>query len=190
MKTKIQNLAAQIAAMKPRSPSEATLYNFAFGALYAFDKAIEFGYLEQWNKENKRRDTEPLSMKRARQVRQLAANLSTDRSLPIVDWFDGYYYNDMLLRTDLGYEQLARFKGKVRAKGDRKGRKELEALAIKHGLREDLIRPWWKNVRDDINSLKHQSVYETEGPPLSPADALRILEHLINGIKFVFHKQN
>ena len=47
VKAKISNLAAQISAMKPRSPSEATLYNFAFGALYAFNKAIDLGYLEQ-----------------------------------------------------------------------------------------------------------------------------------------------
>jgi hypothetical protein len=189
MKAKIENLAAQIAAMKPRSPSEATLYNFVFGALYAFTKAIDLGYLERWNKEKKRRDTELLSMRRARQVKQLAASLSAGQSLTELDWHAGYYYNDALLRADLCYEQLARFKGKVREKGNRKGRKELEDLAIKRGLRENLIKPWWKKVRDDVNSLKHQSIHDTEGPPLNPEDALCVIEHLIEGIKFVFHIQ-
>ena len=100
VKAKISNLAAQISAMKPRSPSEATLYNFAFGALYAFNKAIDLGYLEQWSKK-KRGDTELLSMRRARQVKQLAGSLSAGLVLTELDWQAGYYYNDALLRADL-----------------------------------------------------------------------------------------
>ena len=174
--------------MKPRSPSESTLYNFSFGALYAFKMAIDLGYLDQRRKESGRIDTELLSMRRARQVKKLALNLSEDRNLPSVDWFAGYYYNDALIRTDICYEQLARFSGKVKRSGNHKDRKELEDLAIKNGLRKALIVPWWKKVRDEVNSLKHQSVYLTEGPPINPETALRVIEHLIEGVKSVFHR--
>ena len=85
-------------------------------------KGIEFGDWNNSNKENKRRETAPLSKTRARQVRH-GATYQLIVSLRNRDWFGGYYYNDMFLRTDLCYGQLARFKGKVRAKGDPKGRK-------------------------------------------------------------------
>jgi hypothetical protein len=189
MKARIRILAAEIAAMRSRNPSEATLYNFAFGALYAFERAIALGYLDQWHEEHRRVQAEKISKSRAREVTHLAAHLSAGRSLPSGRWLAGYYYNDALIRTDVCYEQLARYSGKVRSKSDRIEREELQDLAINHGLKKDLIVPWWKRVRRDVNIIKHQSVHTTEGPAIDPENTLRVIEQLIKGVKSVFHKQ-
>jgi|LNFM01.1.fsa_nt_gb hypothetical protein len=192
MRPKVRNIAAQIAAMKPSIPAESTLYNFAFGSLYAFERAIDLGYLNQWRKkegEGNRSQMEKISMRRARQVKQQANHLMAGRSVTPGEWLAGYYYNDALIRTDVCFEQLARFYGRVRRKSERKERKELERLAIDRGLPNDLIVPWWKNVRDEVNLIKHQSVFTTEGPSIDPETTLRAIEQLIAGVKFVFHKQ-
>lgn len=188
MNARIRSLAAEIAAMKPRNPSEATLYNFAFGALYAFQRAIALEYLDQWRQEHGRVQTERISKRRAREVRHLANHLSAGRSLPSGRWLAGYYFNDALIRADVCYEQLARYSGKVKNKSERIEREELLTLAIKHGLQKDLIVPWWKKVRDNVNVIKHQSVHTTEGPVIDPENTLRVIEQLIKGVKSVFHK--
>lgn len=191
MKAKVRNIAAQIAAMRPKSPSESTLYNFAFGSLYAFERAIDLGYFNQWRKEGegKRIETEKISMRRARQVKLQANHLKIGDSVTPGEWLAGYYYNDALIRTDVCYEQLARYSGRVREKSERKKREELEKLAIDRGLRKDLIVPWWKQVRNEVNLIKHQSIFTTEGPSIDPENTLRAIENLVEGIRSIFHKR-
>jgi hypothetical protein len=99
------------------------------------------------------------------------------------------YYNDALIRTDVYYEQLAQYSGKIKSKSDRIEREELQDLAIKHGSKNDLIVPSWKRVRNDVNIIKHQSIHTTEGPAINPENTLRVIEQLIKGVKSVFHKQ-
>ena len=99
------------------------------------------------------------------------------------------YYNDALIRTDVCYEQLAQYSGKIKSKSDRIEREELQDLAIKHGSKNDLIVPWWKRVRNDVNIIKHQSIHTTEGPAINPENTLRVIEQLIKAVKSVFHKQ-
>ena len=125
--------------MRSSNPSEATLCNFAFGALYAFDRAIALGYLDLWHDEHRHAQNEKISKRQAKEVTHLADHLSAGRSLPSGSWLAGYYYNDALIRTDVCYEQLVRYSGKIKSKSDRIEREELQDLAIKHGLQKDLM---------------------------------------------------
>ncbi len=184
---KIRNISCEISALRPANPAQSTLFNFGFGALYAYKKALESGCLDQCNSKSIRGYVEKISMRRARQVGLLARDyLSKDRSIPNhCEWLAGFYYNDALIRLDVCYEQLARYAGKVKRDLHRD---KLEELAISNGLRKNLIQPWWKKVREDVNTIKHQSIYTTEGPKLDPAETATIISNLIQGIKQVFHK--
>lgn len=188
MNAKIRDLAAEIESLKPKSPSESTLYNFAFGALYALERAIALEYPGQGHKLGMQRNVERLSMKRAREVKGLARCLREGRDMHSKDWLAGYFYNDALIRTDICYEQLARFMGKVKDKGERLDWKKLQARAIKGGLLEHHICPWWSKVHAEVRIIKHQSVHTTEGPGIKPTETLLAVEHLINGVKCAFHK--
>lgn len=41
MLEQIKQLASRLQALTPKSKPQSTLYNFAFGALYAFARAVE-----------------------------------------------------------------------------------------------------------------------------------------------------
>src|ERR1043165_7922319 len=171
----VRNISCEIAALRPANPAQSTLFNFGFGALFAYKKALQSGCMDECNNKRMRGHVEKISMRRARQVGLLARDyLSKDRAIPDrSEWLAGFYYNDALIRLDVCYEQLARYAGKVIKKDLH--RDELEDLAISNGLRENLIRPWWEKVRQDVNTIKHQSIHTTEGPKLDPAETGAII---------------
>jgi hypothetical protein len=187
----VKNIAGDMSGMKPKSPATSTLYNFGFGTVFAFKKAIEAGYLNRAIKTRLRRYDEQLSMQRAREAKTLLREyLSKGLDLPNRGpWQAGYFYNDALIRMDVCYEQLARYMGRIKNKRDYLYREELEQRAIDGGLNRALIRPWWARVRIDVIAIKHQSIYVTEGPTLEAEEALCIIKNLIEGIKSAFHKR-
>ncbi len=71
-------LARRVETITPKGVEQETIYNFAFGALYALAQAERHGYPEQSSKEGK-------SKRRAEEIRKLAADMMKKRSLP-VDW--------------------------------------------------------------------------------------------------------
>jgi hypothetical protein len=77
------------------------------------------------------------------------------------------YYNDALIRTDVCYEQLAQYSGKIKSKSDRIEREELQDLAIKHGSKNDLIVPWWKRVRNDRVTQNNEQCFPLPSPSVA-----------------------
>ncbi len=142
----IKQLAEQLRGVQPENAASCTLYNFAFGALYAFGRAVSLGYLAQYNEELSPSPSIPVSRQRAKEVAQLAAELTKEnvplgKALPISgDWLAGYYYNDALLRIDVCYEQVTRYflneQGFV--SGD-----WLLAQSLKKDFPPDLVAPTW-----------------------------------------------
>jgi hypothetical protein len=102
----IQQLASQLQALTSITKPQSTLYNFAFGALHAFARAIELRFVEQYRQDAT--DNE-VSLRRATEVKQLATILSETGTLPSDGpWLAGHYYNSALLRVDVCYEQAVR----------------------------------------------------------------------------------
>jgi hypothetical protein len=102
LREKIRNISCEISALSSASPAQSTLFNFGFGALFAYKNALESGYLDQCNGKRMRGHVEKISMRRARQVGLLARDyLSKDRPIPDrCEWLAGFYYNDALIRLD------------------------------------------------------------------------------------------
>jgi hypothetical protein len=88
------------------------------------------------------------------------------------------------------FEQLARYFGNVKQKSDYLNRNELEQLAMNGGLRRSLIMPWWKKVRKDVVTIKHQSIHVTEGPELDAGETLKIIQCLVEGVKAAHHRHD
>ena len=111
----IRQLAEQFRHVQPESPAESTLYNFAFGALYAFGRAVALDYCIHYRQGTSLAKTKTVSMKRADEAAKLAANLAKEtmplqKALPASgQWLAGYYYNDALLGIDVCYEQVTRY---------------------------------------------------------------------------------
>jgi hypothetical protein len=187
---KIKQLAEQLRRVQPKIPAESTLYNFAFGALYAFGRAVALDYLVQHPQDTSLAKTKRVSMERAKEVSQFAANLAKEtvpleKALPVSgNWLAGYYYNDALLRIDVCYEQVTRYflneQGFVN--GD-----WLLAQSLKKDFPPDLVAPMWPKVCGHVNDIKHKSTKKnkTEGPAISPADTLKAIEVLIAAVAWV-----
>lgn len=189
----IKQLAELLRLVQPKIPAECTLCNFAFGALYAFSKAVSLEYLAQYDEEISPSPSIPVSRQRATEVSQLAANLAKENvplgmALPTSGkWLAGYYYNDALLRIDVCYEQVTRYflneQGFV--SGD-----WLLAQSLKKDFPPDLVAPTWPKVRGQVNDIKHKSTKKnkTEGPVISPADTLKTIKLLIAAVAWVIGK--
>jgi hypothetical protein len=187
---KIKQLTEQLRRVQPKIPAESTLYNFAFGALYAFGRAVALDYLVQYPQDTSLAITKAVSMERAKEVSQLAANLAKEtvpleKALPASgNWLAGYYYNDALLRIDVCYEQVTRYflheQGVV--DGDR-----LLAESLRRDFPPDLIAPVWPKIRGPVNHIKHKSTKKnkTEGPAISPSDTLKAIETLVADVAWV-----
>ncbi len=92
----IKQLAEQLRRVQPKIPAECTLCNFAFGALYAFGRAVSLVYLAQYRQETSPASRDPVSKQRAVEVSQLAASLAKEnvplgKALPVSGkWLAGY----------------------------------------------------------------------------------------------------
>lgn len=169
--------------------------NFAFGALYAFGRAVSLEYLAQYRQETSPASRDPVSKQRAVEVSQLAASLAKEnvplgKALPVSGkWLAGYYYNDALLRIDVCYEQVTRYflseQGFVN--GD-----WLLAQSLKKDFPPDLVAPTWPKVRGHVNDIKHKSTKKnkTEGPAISPVDTLTAIKTLIAAVAWVIENRS
>jgi hypothetical protein len=193
---KIRELAQQLQLVHPRIPSESTLYNFAFGALYAFGRAIALDYLPQYRQETSltQKKAIQVSMERAKEVSKLAANL-VNETVPLEkafptsgNWLAGFYYNDALVRVDICYEQVTRYflneQGFV--DGD-----WLLSQSLRKDFPPESIVPVWPKVRGHVNDIKHKSTKKnkTEGPTISPVGTLKAIEVLIAAVAWVIEKR-
>lgn len=192
-KKEIKQLAEQLRDVQPKNAASYTLCNFAFGALYAFGRAVSLEYLVQYDEEVSPSPSISVSRQRATEVSHLAADLAKEdvplgKALPTSGrWLAGYYYNDALLRIDVCYEQVTRYflneQGFVN--GD-----WLLAQSLKKDFPPDLIAPTWPKVRGHVNDIKHKSTKKnkTEGPAISPADTLKAIKVLIAAVAWVIGK--
>jgi hypothetical protein len=190
----IKQLAEQLRRVQPEIAAECTLYNFAFGVLYAFGRAVSLEYLTQYGEELSHSPSIPVSKQRATEVSQLAANLASENvplgnALPASGkWLAGYYYNDALLRVDVCYEQVTRYflneQGFVN--GD-----WLLAQSLKKDFPPELVAPTWPKVRGHVNDIKHKSTKKnkTEGPAISPADTLNAIKVLMAAVAWVIENR-
>lgn len=189
----IRQLAEQFRHVQPESPAESTLYNFAFGALYAFGRAVALDYCIHYRQGTSLAKTKTVSKERAAEAATLAANLANEtvpleKALPASGkWLAGYYYNDALLRIDVCYEQVTRYflKEQGFADGD-----WLLAQSLRKDFPPDLIAPVWPKIRGHVNDIKHKSTKKnkTEGPSISPPDTLKAIEALIAAVAWVIQQ--
>ena len=183
MDDRLKELAGRFTAMHPSNDGERTAYNFAFGALYALARAKELGFP----------DTKPevgTSEKRSREINAIAARMKKDGTFVTEGkWLAGYYYNDALLRCDVGYEQLLRHWTNLRRQG---GQDELIVKAQMTNFKADLIIPWWPLIRDQVNVLKHRLFCTSPHGPVKVLlpEALEIVSHLIRAVEWAIENRN
>jgi hypothetical protein len=167
--------------MHPNNDEERTAYNFAFGALHSLASAKQLGYP----------DTEPVpgtSEKRTAEVQAIAKRMAEDDCFVTKgDWLAGFYYNDALLRCDIGYEHLLRYWTNLRA-GERDDTIIVRAQIAKFPA--DLILPWWTEVSNQVNILKHK-LQPPHGPvEVLPPQAFQILDRLIQAVGWAIENRS
>lgn len=177
----IKQIAGRLEGLTITSKPEATLYNFAFGALCPFARAVELGFVKQHEQEKNNND---LSLDRAREVKRRAKVLAESGTLPPAGpWLAGHYYNSALLRVDVCYEQAVRYYLTRYRAADIN---DSLSTAFRLGFPPDLIVPFWPRVRRQVNSLKHESIIKTEGPAMPPQELLIVIERLLATIEWLF----
>jgi hypothetical protein len=177
----IKQLASRLQALTPGPKPQSTLYNFAFGALYAFARSIELKFVDQYQRE---KNNNNLSLNRALEVKRLAKVLAEIGRLPTDGpWLAGHYYNSALLRVDVCYEQAVRY---YLTKNQVANMNESLITAFRLGFPPDLIVPFWPRVRRQVNSLKHESIIKTEGPAMPPEELLTVIERLLATVEWLF----
>jgi hypothetical protein len=175
----IKRLALKLQALSSDTKPQSTLYNFAFGALYAFARAVELEFVDQFERE---KNDDDVSKKRAAEVKLRATVLAEKGTLPIDGpWLAGHYYNSALLRVDICYEQAVRYFTQSQIRNVN----EVLITALRLGLPPELIVPFWLEVRKQVNSLKHKSTIKTEGPAMPPDKLLIIIGRLIDTVEWM-----
>jgi len=162
----------------PGDPNQTTIYNFAFGAVYALERAQQLDYQGQSQEEGKGR-------RRTQEVKVLLADFLKGRSLPSDgEWLAGYFYNDALFRADVCFEHITRYFTNLR------GNERINALIVKAllcGFPHDYLMPWWPKIRDEVNALKHKSHEFLEGPGLDYNDAVPHIKKLVQATTWVIN---
>lgn len=174
MNKQLTKMADQLSRMTPKGTAQETYFNFTFGALYALARAEELDY----HRQNK---TLGKSTRRTAAAAQLATRMANRGVLTWKgEWVAGYFYNDALLRADIAYEHILRYRtGKKKANGPK-----LLTKAISSGIPKDLLIPSWTRVRDEVNNLKHRSWEFGEGPGIKLDEAIEIIRALINTVEW------
>ncbi len=174
MNKQLTEMADQLSRMTPKGTEQETYFNFAFGALYALARAEELGY----NHQNKTRGK---STRRSAAVAQVATRMAQRGVMTWKgEWVAGYFYNDALLRADIAYEHILRYRtGQKKANGPR-----LLKKAIDSKMPKSLLIPSWTRVRDEVNNLKHRSWEFGEGPDIELDEALGIIQDLIKTVEW------
>lgn len=184
MEAAIKDLGERVSRIDPRNPAERTLYNFAFGALYALGRAVKLRYVEQTHRESASPANElRVSKQRAEEVQKLARILADQDELPTQgDWLAGYYYNDALLRVDVCYEQVVRYYLDAR---NNKKFSQLLPEALEQEFPVHLLVPIWLKVRRQVNDIKHNRLRKPEGPEIPPDQTCKAVETLISAVEWV-----
>ncbi len=177
MNPELVKLARRIETMTPKGTEQETIYNFAFGALYALASAELHGYPNQSSKPGR-------SKRRADEVRMLAAEMATKEALPEAvngEWLGGFYFNDALFRGYVCFERLLRHRTK------RKGKlPNLVKKAQEGGFDVATVAPDWKDISKEVNNLKHSIKGFPEGPTITYPDAVKRVQTIIDAVEWVF----
>lgn len=169
-------MAGQLSRMTPSGTEQETYCNFTFEALYALARAEELGY----HRQNKGRGK---SKRRSAAAAQIATRIAKRGVMTWKrEWVAGYFYNGALLRADIAYEHILRYRtGQKKANGP-----GLLAKAIASGMPKNLLTPSWTRVRDEVNNLKHRSWEFGEGPGIGLDEAMKIIQALIKTVEWPF----
>ena len=175
MRDELKRLAARINSVRPKDPQQATIYNFVFGALYALARAEELGFPTHGYGPG-------IGMQRSREVALRAIALKNLGRVPRTGhWLAGFYFNDALIRADVCYEHVTRFFTKKKG-GD------IHALikwAAASGFPKDMLEPAWRDIRDEVNNLKHNSLEFAEGPIIGHKAAVSTISSLVAAVVWV-----
>ena len=172
-------LADCFSKMKPDGVNQETIYNFAFGALYALAKAEQTGYPKQ-SAETAR------SARRALEVCALAREMVSKKWVPQAEdgeWLGGFCFNDALFRAVVAFEHLLRYYTRLN------GNESLQTLvdtALSEGFNIEEIVPSWTEIKDEVNRLKHRSWEYGQGPEIPYPDAVKIVRGVVLAMKWVF----
>ena len=180
MRDDLKNLAALMEPVTPNDPQQSTIYNFAFGAIYALARAEELGYTGHTRASG-------VSMQRSREVKCLATAMKERDQLPTSgEWLAGFYMNDALVRADVSYEHVTRY-----FTGDQNGNiTVLREKALAHDFPENMLVPWWQNIRNEVNTLKHNSLEFAEGPVMPYPQAIWAINGLIDAVVWVLTRKS
>ncbi len=172
-------LAGHLSKMKPTGIQQETIYNFAFGALYALAKAERAGYPKQSEQLNR-------SAHRAIEVSTLASEMANKKRVPKArrgEWLGGFYFNDALFRSMVTLEHLLRYYTRLN------GNESLQRLvgeALSRGFNIETVIPDWAEIKDEVNRLKHKSWEFGQGPEIPYPDAVKIVRGVIAAAQWVF----
>jgi len=180
MREDLKNLAALMESVTPNNPQQSTIYNFAFGAIYAMARAEELGYTGHTRAPG-------VGMQRSREVKRRTAAMRNREQLPRSgEWLAGFYFNDALVRADVSYEHVTRY-----LTGDRNGNREvLSGKAKRLGLPKDKLEPWWLDIRTEVNKLKHRSLKYAEGPVPDYDQVIPAINGLISAVVWVLTRKS
>ena len=172
-------LARRLEAMTPKGVGQETIYNFAFGALYALAQAEQHRYPEQSSEKER-------SKRRADEVRKLASEMAKTRSLPENiegEWLGGFYFNDALFRGIVCFEHSLRYHTQL------KGNESINVLvdrARNCGFKVEEIVEDWSDIKNEVNALKHRSWDFGEGPTIPYPKSVKIIQGVIRTAEWVF----
>jgi len=175
MRNELRNLAAQIACLVPINPEQNTIYNFAFGSVYALGRAEELGYPIHSRRSG-------ISQQRSDEVKIRAIAMKNRNHIPRKgEWLAGFYFNDSLMRADVCYEHVVRYYTK-KSKGDIN---DLIGWAKSAGFPPGRLDPAWREIRSEVNKLKHKSLIFAEGPIISYSQATKDIKCLISAVEYI-----
>ena len=178
MRDDLKRLASRIGSVTPKDPEQATLYNFGFGAIYALARAEELGYTSHARAPG-------IGMQRSREVKRCATAMMGRDQLPRKGkWLAGFYFNDALIRADVSYEHVTRYFTKKRNGNI----DDLIKKALSRGFPKKMLEPAWRDIRREVNKLKHKSLRFSEGPIIDYGPALIAVSTLIDAVAWVLKR--
>jgi hypothetical protein len=173
MNQELREIASRLSTLTASSGQQSTPLNFAFGAIFALQKAEKLEYKSQ--------DEPGRGLRMWEQARQLCQEMANESPLPTDgEWLAGYFFNDGVVRITVAFEHLVRQETNLHCY---EKFSQMKQAAIEKDFRDEWIDSWW-SVYDELNRIRHRNKEFVDGPLVTYEKAVASLGHLIDALEW------